>query len=291
MKRLLLLITGLGIGLLSAQPETDIYLIKVSQEGDSYSLSQAKNITPRKGYDNQPFFMPDNQGILYVSADSKGQTDVYRYNIQSGTSTRLTETKKRSEYSPKVMPKGKHFSVVTVEEDNKQRLWYFPIEKNAFGKVLMPKIDSIGYYSWYGKKKLGMFILTDPFTLQKTHRKRQKPKVVDQSIGRTLIQQVQTDTLTYIRKESEGNWFIMAWHPSSGESKKLCPSLPFQEDFCWTPDGKVLMGDGEALYIRDPYKGTNWRKIGEPGIGKFYRVAMSQDGKYIALVAYQGDKP
>ncbi|MCI4668342.1 MAG: hypothetical protein MRZ79_09400 [Bacteroidia bacterium] len=274
-------------GILFAQPETDIFLFEVIKSGDSYQLGEGKNITPRKGYDNQPYFTTDSKSILYVAADSKGQTDVFQYNIQAGSSIQLTRSKYRSEYSPKVMPGGEYFSVVTVEKDSTQRLWYFPLQKEAAGKVLMPKIDSIGYYAWYHKKKLAMFILTDPFSLQRTHRKRQKPKVISQNIGRCIILQGRSDTLSFVQKETEDDWYIKTWAPSTGEVKKLARTLDGQEDFCWTPDGSLIMGDGSKLYLRDPYEDGNWKEFARPEVGKFYRVSMSPDGKYIALVVYK----
>jgi len=273
----------------AAQPEMDIYLFQVNKTAEGYSLGEGKNITPRRGYDNQPYFTPDSRGLLYVAADSRGQTDVFLYQIEVGSPLRLTRTKKRSEYSPKVMPGAKEFSVVTVEEDSTQRLWSFPLEKEAYGEVLMPEIDSIGYYAWYKKKKLAMFMLTNPPTLQRTHRRRQKTRIITDSIGRCIWRQSLTDSLSFVKKDTLGEWYICNWHPWRKRVKRLCMTRKGREDFCWTPEGQLLMGDGQVLYIRDPYRDGEWRELARPEVGNFDRIAMSPDGRYLALVVSSGE--
>jgi len=69
--------------------------------------------------------MPDGHGVLYTSIRNK-QADIYRYDLQSGATTQVTNTAE-SEYSPTLMPDRKNISVVRVEADGKtQRLWKFP---------------------------------------------------------------------------------------------------------------------------------------------------------------------
>lgn len=269
---------------LMAQPETDIYLFEVQKTAEGYSLSEGKNITPRKGYDNQPYFLPDSKSLLYVAADTRGQTDVFQYNIEAGSSTQLTKTKYRSEYSPKPTPGGKFFSALTVERDSTQRIWSFPFEKEAIGKVLVPKVDSIGYYSWYSKKRLAAFVLTNPFTLQYIHAKRKKTKIIAENVGRCILTQV--DSFTFVEKENENDWFVKSWSPITRETKVLSQTIKGQEDFCWMPDGRLLMGDGKKLFVKDPYEDEAWSEFASPGVGEFYRVTMSPDGKYLALVVF-----
>ena len=78
----ILLIVILIVSGASAQlPETDLWLFKLKTEDKKLILGEGKNITSRKGYDNQPFFTPDGKSILYVSIREDNQADVYRYDI------------------------------------------------------------------------------------------------------------------------------------------------------------------------------------------------------------------
>src|SRR4051794_23138218 len=106
-------------------PDTDIWLASLALRGTP-AVSHASNITASPGYDNQPSFTPDGAAILFTSNRGGSQTDIYRYEIASGATTRVTNTPE-SEYSPTVTPDGAHVSVVRVESDGTQRLWRFTI--------------------------------------------------------------------------------------------------------------------------------------------------------------------
>ena len=63
------------------------------------------------------------------------------------------------------------------------------------------------------------------------------------------------------------------------------------EDYAWTPDGKLLMGQGAKLFVWDPTLGGDWREIadlGSAGIGGITRLAVSPLGDRLALVAERG---
>jgi len=276
---------------LSAQPDTDIYLLPVlKRDSLDWELGEARNITPRKGYDNQPYFTLDGASMLFVSADEKGQTDVFRYRLSTRSIERLTDTRSRSEYSPTPTPNGKGFSAVVVEEDSAQRLWYFDFGDDK-GQVLMDKITDVGYHAWYHKKKLGMFIIGETLSLQTTHVKRQKARIQSEKIGRA-IQPLpgEKSGLSYVSK-AKPDWRIMAWDARTKKSTLIAPTLDGAEDYAWTPEGNLLMGKGGVLYIFHPEGGEGWQPIGDLGVGDFYRLAMSPDGRWLAVVSYAGEKP
>src|SRR5437763_340665 len=119
-----------------APPASDIFIVEVKTKLDrktrtaELKFGQPKKITDFAGYNNQPFFMPDGQNILYTSIRNK-QADIYRYDIRTEATTQVTNTPE-SEYSPTLMPDRKDISVVRVEADGKtQRLWKFPLDEGA----------------------------------------------------------------------------------------------------------------------------------------------------------------
>ena len=141
-------------------PETDLWLFKIKTEEKKLILGEGKNITSRKGYDNQPFFTPDNKNILFVSIREDNQADVYRYDLGKEQAFQLTKTKE-SEYSPNYTPDGKSISCVVVEKDSTQRLWLYNLD-GTVKKCYNEGIDSIGYYTWLSNDTLLYYKLTEP---------------------------------------------------------------------------------------------------------------------------------
>src|ERR1044071_6706481 len=108
---------------------TDIYVAPLERWAGPLPVGEPLNVTARAGYDNQPFFSPDGRSLYYTSARG-GQSDIYRYDFAGKASAQVTATPE-SEYSPTVMPDGKHLSVVRVERDSTQRLWAFTLDRKS----------------------------------------------------------------------------------------------------------------------------------------------------------------
>ncbi|GAB4418862.1 MAG: hypothetical protein OHK0039_30730 [Bacteroidia bacterium] len=275
---------------LAAQPDTDIYVMDLEEVDGEWYFRQPLNITPRKGYDNQPSFTPDGRGLLFVSMQGNNQTDVFRYDFRAGTARRLTETKQVSEYSPQMMPEGTHFSVVMVEADSVQRLWAYPVEGGS-ARLLTKKVDSIGYYAWLSEKQLATFRLGEPPHLDVFDVKRQKLRTISPRVGRSIHRVPGTGLLSYASEGADGTWQIYTWDPLTGETQAVVQTFSGVEDYCWTPQGYLLMGQGEMLYMYRPGIDEAWMLMGSPGVGPFYRLAMSPDGRKLAVVVYRGEKP
>src|SRR5258706_7709574 len=105
---------------------SDIFLVEVTTESGQMKFSNPVRITEWAGYNNQPFFLPDGQSLLYTSIRDDKQADVYQYDIRNRTTKRVTDTAE-SEFSPTLTPDGRFISVVRVEADSTQRLWKFPL--------------------------------------------------------------------------------------------------------------------------------------------------------------------
>ncbi|MDW3645662.1 MAG: hypothetical protein R8P61_01200 [Bacteroidia bacterium] len=271
---------------LFSQTATDIYLLDLDLSGEQPRLENPRNITDRQGYDNQASFSPDSKSILYTSIRAE-QADIFRYFLDTKEVIQICNTPATSEYSPKIMPGGKAFSVVRVEADGKtQRLWKFSL-KNGKAKLLMSKVQPIGYYTWYKKGHLAMFILGSPNTLKYTKVKSQKLEGFDFNLGRSIHTIPSTELVSFVDKSEEDSWLIRSWDSASGELRTLTETLSGKEDYCWTPDGKIFMGKEGHLFVFDPENATKgWSDLGDLGIGDFYRLAVSPDGKYLTAVAF-----
>src|SRR2546423_8892325 len=143
-------------------PSSDIFIVEVKtkldrkERTDELKFGELKKITDFAGYNNQPFFMPDGQSILYTSIRNK-QEDIYRYDLRTSATAQVTNTPE-SEYSPTLMPDRKNISVVRVEADGTQRLWRFPLEGGA-PSLIIENIKPVGYHLWIDDHMLALFVL------------------------------------------------------------------------------------------------------------------------------------
>jgi WD40-like Beta Propeller Repeat len=279
-------------------PLNDIFIVDVTYEKREIKLSAPEKITEWNGYNNQPFFLPDGESLLYTSIRADKQADIYRYQIRTGrrdgVTTRVTETTE-SEYSPTVTPDKKYFSVVRVEADSTQRLWKFPL---AGGKpeLVLEKIKPVGYHAWIDQNTLALFILGasgKPSTLQIVDVPTEKAEVIATDIGRTLRliphQKPRQNKLSFVQKISAQEWLIKALDLQTRQIATLIKTLPGSEDYAWLPTGLLLMSKDAKLFACNPAKDPAWREIADfkkAGLRAITRIAVSPKGNRIALVAH-----
>lgn len=271
-----------------APPATDIFLFEV-EDLDDWRPRPPVNITDRDGYDNQPRFLPDGSALLYASIRD-GQADIYRYDVASGETTRVTETGE-SEYSPTPLPSGDGFSTVRVEDDGTQRLWSFDLD-GAAPMLLLPEIQPVGYHGWLDNHRLGLFVLGSPPTLQIADVERQTSEIVASEIGRSIHPTPDGTGVTFVHKASELDWRIERIELEGDGRRTLIATRPGSEDFVWTGRGEIVMGEGSAVYACCGGDSTpEWRRaadLSEHGIRAITRLAVSSDESRLAVV---GERP
>lgn len=279
MKQLLLTLTIFHFTLtMAAQlPETDIWLLDVSEENGKFKFGEPVNVTKRKGYDNQPAFSPDGKYILYTSIRDSSQSDIYKYDITTKQTSQFTNTP-TSEYSPTFMPDGKGISVVMVEKDSSQRLWRFPLKGGKPQRIM--DMDSIGYHCWFNKNKLGVFVLTKPFTLQLVDKKTGQIRVLDDSIGRCI--RMRGSMMYYSTKGAGDKKYLNVFNYPGLHTSRLF-EMP-GEDFAMR-NGLVITTSGSKLFICQMNgKWVEMANLSSKGIDNLGRIAISPDGSKMALV-------
>lgn len=273
-----------GAAPLGAQaPDTEIFLLSLARTNDGLTVGTPRNITSRAGYDNQPSFTPDGRAILYTSVRDDAQADIYRYDLSSGSTNRLTTTAPESEYSAVVTPDGRAVSVVRVERDSTQRLWRFPLDGGA-PSVILEHAKPVGYYAWSDATTLWMFVLGDPPTLQRAAVGDTVARIVARNVGRS-IRRIPGGGISAVLKISPDEWWIARIDPETEEIERLVRTRPGQEDYAWAPDGSILMAEQATLYRWAP--GGDWTAVktfDEPGMARLTRLAVSDDGSWLAVV-------
>ncbi len=131
-----------------------------------------------------------------------------------------------------------------------------------------------------------MFILGNPPTLQVGDAVSGDIRVIAESPGRSIHRIPGTSDISFVRKVSDDEWWIERLDPDSGETTRIVETLSGREDYAWTPEGEILMGDGAALHLWTEAGG--WMTVADlagQGLDGITRLAVSPDGRTIAIVA------
>ncbi len=269
---------------------TEIFLVDVIKKDKKITYSVPKNITNREGYDNQPEFSADGKKILYVSMPDTLQSDIYEYTIEDSTTKQISETPE-SEYSPKYAPNGKTMAVVQVDGDKGQRLYQFTGDPQDLYNMAQG-LDSVGYYTWLNDTVVALACLNNGLELYIYEVTTSQFMVLGKGIGRCLLREPLLGDLIYTRQDGE-KITLMRYEMATGESFSFCDGLPGVQDYVFNKDGKILASNEGKLYSIDPNGDKKWVELADfsKTVGTFYRIAVSPNGKQLALVSYQGKRP
>jgi Tol biopolymer transport system component len=278
----------------AAPPASDIVIVEIKKHHDfkngtdDLSFGPPKKITDFVGYNNQPFFMPDGKSILYTSIRNK-QADIYRYDIQTGKTTQVTNTPE-SEYSPTLMSDKKNISVVRVEADGKtQRLWKFPLDGGA-PSLIIEDVKGVGYHLWIDDHTLALFIVGGsgkPNYLETYDLRTHKSEFIVEGPGRVLRRIPNQNKFSFVHKVSNDHWEIKAFDLHAHTSASLIATIPGSEDYAWLPDGRLLMAKDSKLFIVVPLGDKGWTQADDfavPGLAGISRIAVSSKGDRLAMV-------
>ncbi len=275
-------------------PASDIVIVDIRKhhdykEGkDEISFGAPKRITDFVGYNNQPFFMPDGKSLLYTSIINK-QADIYRYDLQTGKTTQVTNTPE-SEYSPTLMPDKKNISVVRVEADGKtQRLWKFPLDGGA-PSLIIEDVKGVGYHLWINDHMLALFIVGGsgkPNFLETYDLRTHKSEFIIDNPGRVMRLVPNREQFSFVHKVSPDHWEVKAFNLHTHTSASLIATVTGAEDYAWLPDGRLLMAKDSKLFVIVPLSGKEWTQADDfavPGLAGITRIAASAKGDRLAMV-------
>ena len=267
-----------------AQPGSEIYLFDLKIKKDKLSISNGKNITNHIGYDNQPFFHPNESLIYYSQADTSGRTDILVYDYSKNTTKKITETSER-EFSPTVTPDGKFLSCIIQRDDGVQDLAKYSLAGGT-PSVLINNLK-VGYHAWVNETDLILFVLGEPHTLRWYSLLSKKDTIIAGNIGRSLHGIPKSSEMSFVDKSAD-TWMIKKLDTKTRIASNITLTLPGHEDLSWTSDGKIIMSDGERLYYFHPGSSTEWKEIEGMSTLKLKgitRLSVNKKGNKIAIVA------
>ncbi len=289
-----LLFLSLPFSLVAQGPgKSDILLFSLTKTADSTWRPEAPIFLTafnKSGYNNQPSFFANNE--LWLTAQfpkDTTQTDLIALDLLLKTQTQVTATPKTAEYSPTLMPGGKRFSAVRVEEDGNQRLWSFPMDRSDNGRAEFPKIYNVGYHCWLRDTLVAFFIVGEkdqPHTLEIVGSKGQKPQRIASNIGRCLIKRPD-GKLLFVQKSTEQTWYLKTWDPKTNAQEIVLKMPAGSEDFALLADGTLLSGSSTKIFQYKAPRNADWKEVADLskyGVQKITRLAASGDGKLAVVV-------
>ncbi|SEL44123.1 hypothetical protein SAMN04487910_2464 [Aquimarina amphilecti] len=284
MQKHFLFVLLFSVFVVSAQPNTEVYLFDLLATGQTLELKNKRNISNNEGYDNQPSFYNDNI-VLFASIRNK-QTDIAKYNIRDNKVDWFSETAVGSEYSPTKIPNQKAISAIRLDTTGTQLLYKYDF-KNGKPTVLIKDLI-IGYHVWFDKNILVSSVLEDGgLSLVVSNLETKANKTFQKKTGRSLHKIPNSKLISYISKEND-EWEIRSLNPITGETKKIINSIPMAEDMCWLINGTILMPKNNIIFKFNPKTDTQWsifHTFLDKEIANISRITTNEIGTMLALVS------
>ncbi len=288
MKTLVHLTLLLASTILFAQSNTEVYLSDIVKSNEKIELTNLKNISNNKGYDNQPSFY-DNNTILFSSTRNT-QTDIKIYNIKREDNSWITNTSFGSEYSPLKIPQENGISAIRLDDNGLQRLYKYDLS-NGESTVLIKDLK-VGYHSWYNKKILVSSVLVEgSMDLVVSNLIKNTNQTAHKNVGRSLHKIPNSNLISFISNENKIST-IKSLNPITGDIKTI-KSLPIQiSDMCWLSQNIALIPNGKIIAqlntVTDSLSVLH--NFTEDQINEISRIAVSDDGKHLAFVSEESPK-
>ena len=274
-------------------PSTDIFLAPIRIQNDRPVVGKPVNITHRAGYDNQPSFTPDSRSVLFTSVREDAQADIYRYDLRTRTTSRITSTPE-SEYSATVYGDGSRFSAIRVEADSTQRLWSFRLD-GSDPRPVFEAIKPVGYHAWVDSTTVAMFLLGQPNALVIADARDARVDTIARDVGRSLLPLPNGGGFSFVQHLADGRWVLTAVDVrGAGRDRRtvvmpLVP-LPSQADYiAWLGPASALTGSvSRILYWGGNKTRGGWIELADLsqyGLRRISRLALSPDHQWLAIVA------
>jgi hypothetical protein len=267
------------------QDGSEVYLFKLSVNNNVVLLSEGKNISDHKGYDNQPSFHPVQPIIYFSSFDDSGRSDIRSFNFVTNKLSNFTLTKAR-EYSPTVTPDKKFISCIVQRDNGVQDLAKYPAEGGA-ATVIINDLK-VGYHKWLTDHSLLLFVLKNDSTNELHHYdlSTKTDKIIATNPGRSLHNIPGENATSFIQKNKTGDYDLKRFDNATGAITQIT-TIPRFDDICWISNNLLLLSANNEIrvYQRDT---NTWSKATINAdaslLKKITRMAVSPAADKIAIV-------
>jgi hypothetical protein len=269
------------------QAGSEIYLFDMKITNGQVIISNGKNITNHKGYDNQPSFHPSQPIIYYSSFNDSSRSDIKYYNYETKETNNLTLTHDR-EYSPTVTPDEKFISCILQKDNGAQNLVKYPVAGGKPQELIWHL--KVGYHAWASETRLMLFVLDDSTrnSLHYYYLEKNTDTVVAENIGRSLHKIPGQNAMSFVQKIPGKPSVIKKFDMATGVISSIITALPGQDHITWLQNAMIIMSDGTKLFVcQDKYE-ANWQFVIVEGdismLKGVTRLATNPDNTKLAVV-------
>lgn len=268
---------------LYAQDNSKVFIFNFLQKENTIVLSDCTEIPNQHGYNNQPAFISDDK-ILF-SSENKGSTDIRKYNFQTKELIWLSKTE-GGEYSPQAIPNSENIAAVRLDPDGLQRLYEYHIKNNSISTI----IDeiAIAYFLFYNSNNILATVLNkNGMDLVKIDLSIEKVDTLASGAGRSISKIPKTNLMSYTLYNENNQLDLYTFDFETGSSVFICQLPGHVQDYIWLNDSQILAGSENQLFMYDTWSESKWTLSGTVekfGISDITRIALSPDGKKIAIV-------
>ena len=271
----------------SQQPNPEIFLFSIEKNADKFTFSGGKNITNNAGYDNQPSFSLDNRSILFTSNRNGKDTNIYEYFLADGKTEQIT-TSEDNEYTAKDFD-GKTINFIREGKGQEMTLWKYDRQTKQESNALKIK-EPVAYYAFNSKGDALVWVRYAFFIHWVNPEKNINRFVTDYAQASTPQLIPNSDNFSFIKRLPNDELWIYEFNPSNQAVRPIVQPKDGKITYSWMPDGSLLTGSGTKLYKFDEKTDKRWVEVADLatfGIKDIGRLAVSFDGKYLALVSNQ----
>lgn len=268
-------------------PDSEVHLFNLAYKDGQYQLTNGINLSNNQGYDNQPYFTPDNKSVLFVSMRDGKQTDVFEYHLKKQKMSQLTQTE-HSEYSPKAVGQTGNVSFVSEGGNPYQSVWQLDRQSGKQSWLLNSK-EPVGYYQLNDETGDVLFWSRYGWSVQYLNIKRNESRFISGNAIPSSPQQIPgSRKFSFVHRQTNSEVWIKAFDPKDFSITPIAPIYDSNYDYAWAPNGDILRISDNQLYIwpvnNKSYRWKKGQSLKKYFKGKAARMSVSQNGKYIALV-------
>lgn len=267
--------------------ETEVWAGALDLRDGGFAVSDLKNLSNHRGYDNQPAFLPDGQSLLFtteaVNLDETGLgVHAVRYDLRNGKSTPLPLARG---FSPTPAADGQ---IMLLREGG---VWLH----DARGKLVraLTQTTQAGYFYRFEDESWVLFmndqdrriVLYDP-------RSHALETMITGAI--TAPYRVPGERAVTFVVQSEDTRTL---HRLDVDAKRVATlaTIPFRTGghHVWTPRGTLFMASGPAIHEWDPHRPSEWpivQRFDSPDLQGITRIALNPAADRIALVSTANDE-
>lgn len=267
-----------------AQDNSQIYVFDIAIHDAKIELLNPIAIPHNEGYNNQPFFI-SNQEILF-SSNNDGQADILKYNLETEKKQWMNKRTEGGEYSPQPIPNSNDIAAVRLDPDGLQRLYRYDTSTDT--SALLIEDIQVAYFAFYNDDHiLGTVLSGEIMDLVTIDLETKTVDTLVSGAGRGIQRIPSINKMSYTVINESKQMDVYLWNTETKESVFIC-QLPYGvQDYVWLNDSQILSGSGNRLFMYDTWGDAEWFQVGSTekfDLQDITRMALSPDGKKLAIV-------